>query len=374
MAIDEDRLVKTLQSLVRIPSFKDSLAISRWVRGEMEGIGFKVDSDSDGNLIAEIGEGPGFILNAHMDTVGLGDGWKHDPLEGVIEDGKLYGRGASDMKAGIAAMMEIARILKEEGLKKRVVFTFTAFEEGYPIEQNGVYKILPKLKDIEKGLSLEPTTHGDTIDIAVGCRGSSFYQVEILGDRGHSSRPEGSDNPIYRFPAFLGEVKEFPVRKMNVPIINQKINDQVVVTEICAEEGINVIPATCRITLDRRSLPDEEPGSVDGKLKNLCKKVCGKKFRLESKSSVKGYSYEDKELLGICKDAVRSVGMKPMPYFEVARYDGCILSNFAGIGVFMMGPGSIHQGHSIDEHCDLKGMFKATEAILEVIRKWDMGN
>ncbi len=166
--IKKDNLVKNLQSLVKIPSFKDSLAVSIWIKNEMEGIGYEVWSDDDGNLIAEIGAGKGFLLNAHMDTVEAGDGWKHDPFGGEIENGRIYGRGSSDCKAGIASMIEIARILKKSPPKKRVVLTFTAYEEGYPLEQDGVYKILPELKDIEKGLVLEPTTRGKTIGVAVG--------------------------------------------------------------------------------------------------------------------------------------------------------------------------------------------------------------
>lgn len=342
MKIDEERLISTLQSLVRIQSFRDSIAISRWIKDELEGIGYKLYADEDGNLITEIGKGPGFILNAHLDTVGPGHGWKHDPFSGTIQDRKLFGRGASDNKAGVASMIEIARVLKRKKrkLRKRIVFTFTAFEEGYAEGENGVYKILPKLKDIDKGLSLEPSTRGKVIDIAVGCRGSTFYHVEIIGKRGHSSRPLKSDNPIYRFPEFLEEIRKFPKRKMRIPLSNEIAEDQITVTEIQAKEGANVIPSSCSVTLDRRSLPDEKPGEVDGNIEKICRKVFNDRFSISVQVAKQGYYYEDKELLGMCMKAVESLGLKPRPYFEPARIDSSILYNSGKIGTFMMGPGT----------------------------------
>jgi len=371
MQVNKDRLVKTLQSLVRIPSFQDSLKVSKWVKDEMGGIGFNVISDNDGNLIAEIGKGPGFILNAHLDTVGAGDGWKHGPFSGTIENGRLYGRGSSDCKAGVASMIEIARVLKKESIKKRVVFTFTAFEEGYPLVKNGVYRILPKLKNIDKGLVLEPTYSNGALGIYVGCRGSARYQIDIIGERGHSSTPERYDNPIYKFPKLLEELRSFPKGTMNVGILGKEISDAMTVTEIWAKEGGNVIPAKCTITIDRRSLPTEKPGEPDKKIRALCEKALGKKFAMENKSSVQGYLYEDPEFLEMCKQAVISAGCKTGADFLMARIDASILYNFAGIGALKLGPGTKEQAHVIDEYCDLQGLQKATEAVLGVIRRWD---
>jgi len=360
---------------VKIPSFKDSLGISKWVKKELEGSGYKVDSDEDGNMIAETGnkESPGFILNAHLDTVAPGDGWIHDPFGGEVKDGKLYGRGSSDCKAGVASMLEISRILAKEKLKKRVVFAFTAFEEGYPLEKNGVYRILPKLRNIEKGLIMEPSTQGSEIGIAVGCRGSVHCKIEILGKRGHSSRPDLYDNPIYKFPKLLEEIKNFPSREMDIKIVNQKIRDNMTVTEICAKEGVNVIPGKCEVSIDRRALPGEDPKYAEAELEKICRKVLGDKFRLLETRAIQGYCCEDRKLLGLCKDVIKSKGMKPNPYFLLARIDGSILKNFAKIGTFELGPGSMSVAHEIDEYCELEGFLRTTDIVLEIIRKWDKG-
>jgi succinyl-diaminopimelate desuccinylase len=371
MEIERERLVRNLQSLVKIPSFRDSLEVSRWIKNELEGLGYSAWSDEEGNLIAEVGKGPGFILNAHMDTVEPGERWKHDPFGGEIANGRIYGRGASDCKAGVAAMLELARMLRGEKLSKRVVFTFTAFEEGYPLEKNGLYRTLPRLKDIEKGLILEPTTKGNTIGIGVGCRGSAGYIIEILGERGHSAYFMDDKNPIYKFIKFLQELKKIPTKTVNVELVSQEISDKSTVTEICAQEGPNVVPSKCVISLDRRTLPEEDPGEFRIKIESVCRKTLGKDFKINEVRRMKGYLFNDRVFLDICKDAVKSIGSKPEPHVEKGRIDATILYNFANIGTFMMGPGDISQAHNIDEHCEIEGLVKATEAVLAVIKKWD---
>jgi succinyl-diaminopimelate desuccinylase len=369
--IDRGRLVRNLQSLVKIPSSRDSLGVSRWIKNELEGIGYKVWSDTDGNLIAEVGKGPGFILNAHMDTVEPGDGWKHDPLGGEIVGGKVYGRGASDCKAGVASMLEIARALKKDSPKKRVVFAFTAFEEGYPLEKNGLYRILPHLKGIEKGLILEPTMKGGTVGIGIGCRGSAGYILEILGKRGHSAYVGDEMNPIYRFPGFMQELRKIPVKYAKIKLIDEDVPDKTTVTEIRAEEGPNVVPSKCMVSIDRRVLPEEDPSGFRSVVESVCRKTLRGRFRLREIRGMKGYIFDDGEFLRMCKEAVKSVGSKPVPMFERGRIDATILYNFAKIGTFMMGPGDIRQAHNFDEYCEIEGLVRATEAVLAVIRKWD---
>jgi len=365
--IEKGNLVKNLQSLIRIPSFMDSTAVSKWIKNELEGLGYEVWSDSDGNLIAETGKGPGFILNAHMDTVEAGDGWKHDPFGGEIENERIYGRGASDCKAGIASMLEIARYFKKNPPERRVVFTFTAYEEGYPLEKNGLYKILPKLKNIEKGLILEPTTKGSKIGIAFGCRGSMRYRLEINGRKGHSAYLPHSANPIYLLPGFLGALSSAPSRKLKIPSIGAEIEDANTVTEVRAHEGRNVVPSKCVVSIDRRALPDELPEEYYETLKSICRKSLGTRFMLRQVSGMQGYLFEDRDFIDMCSDAVKSAGFMPEPRFEMARIDGCILYNFAKIGTFMMGPGDIGQAHQLDEYCEIEGLVKATEAVLNVI-------
>lgn len=371
---DVERLASDLRELIRIPSFQDSLGVSAFVQGRLRKLGVSFHADSDGNVVAEIGKGPGFLLNAHMDTVAPGEGWMFDPFSGAERGGRIYGRGASDCKAGVAAMLEIARVLKEEATEKRVVLAFTAYEEGYPMEKNGVHRVLPRLKGIDKGLILEASVEGRKLGIIIGCRGNMRYSLDIIGERGHSSTTPPAKNPIYGMPAVLSAIRKLPVKSTKIGMLGKTIKDGIMVTEICAKEGGNVVPGKCMVTIDRRSLPDEEPGAFLPKVKAALEKSLGRrrKFSLtESAGAGKGYVFEDRRFLKLCCDAARESGMRPVPGFVLGRVDGSILYNRGGIGTFMMGPGEDGEAHRTDESCTVEGLHMATAAVLRAIRAWD---
>ncbi|MEM5872549.1 MAG: M20/M25/M40 family metallo-hydrolase, partial [Candidatus Aenigmatarchaeota archaeon] len=81
------------------------------------------------DVIASIGKGKGLMLNGHLDTVPAGENWKYDPFEGKIVNGKIYGRGASDMKGGLASILTAVKNLSKENFKKKLLLTFVADEE-----------------------------------------------------------------------------------------------------------------------------------------------------------------------------------------------------------------------------------------------------
>jgi acetylornithine deacetylase/succinyl-diaminopimelate desuccinylase-like protein len=369
--IDEKRLVKTLQELVRIPSIESCDEISAWVKKDLEADGFQVCSDKDGNLIVEIGKGPGFLLNSHMDTVPA-ENWDSDPFSGVVKNNKLYGRGASDDKSGVAAMMEILKLLKEPN--KRLVFAFTVAEEATNSQKDGAYSILPKLENIERGIVLEPRFREDnSINIGLGGRGRYECQVDVLGRAGHSGYPELADNAIYRAYNLINAI-----RKMNYP--EMRINNVGVikscctVTQISAIEGRNVIPGVCTLTLDYRSVPAENKEDIPQKIRNLCEKTLESSFRIKNPENLGGFYINDKEFLDLSIEAIKETGCKPNPMFPTGGNDGEIFFSQKGIKTFSIGPGNIDQMHKVDEYCSIDGLIKTTNAILNIIKKWDGQN
>jgi succinyl-diaminopimelate desuccinylase len=371
---DVERLASDLRELVRIPSYQDSIGVSAFIQGRLRKLGVSFHADSDGNVLAEIGSGPGFLLNAHMDTVAPGEGWMFPPFAGAERGGKIYGRGASDCKAGIATMLEIARVFSEEPPQKRVVLAFTAYEEGYPMEKNGVHRLLPRLKGIDKGLILEASVEKRKLGIIIGCRGDMRYELQIMGERGHSSTTPPAKNPIYGVPSVIAALRKLPVKSTRIGMIGKTVKDGIMATEVYAKEGGNVVPGKCCVTIDRRSLPGEEPGAFFPKVKDAVAKALGKsrKFSItESALSGKGYVYQDRQLLKLCSDAAKETGMVPKPGFVLGRIDGSILYNEGGIGTFMMGPGEEGEAHRIDESCTVEGLHMATAAVIRVIRAWD---
>lgn len=157
------------------------------------------------NLFAKIGSGaPHLSFAGHTDVVPSGDvaRWRHDPFAGEIADGRLYGRGASDMKGAIAAFMAAARAyVGKHGAPKKgtISFLITGDEEGPSI--NGTVKLLDWARArgevFDHCIVGEPTNVsalGDTIKI--GRRGSLNGQIRVIGKQGHVAYPHRADNPV----------------------------------------------------------------------------------------------------------------------------------------------------------------------------------
>ncbi|AQX20710.1 succinyldiaminopimelate desuccinylase [Bartonella sp. CDC_skunk] len=204
--------VQILQTLIRCPSVTphEAGALST-LEHFLRKMGFCVErpifvdknTEDVENLYAKIGsEGPHLMFAGHSDVVPPGEleNWTYPPFEGVISQGKLYGRGAVDMKGGIACFIAaMARFLKKKTLKGMVSFLITGDEEGPTI--NGTVKLLEWA--VQKGekwnaaIVGEPTSVNIVGDmIKIGRRGSISGIITIKGRQGHVAFPERAANPL----------------------------------------------------------------------------------------------------------------------------------------------------------------------------------
>jgi putative selenium metabolism hydrolase len=201
LASDYSRFsAESLSTIVKIPSFsgEEKNVILRLEEMCRAAGCDEVRIDGLGSLIARVGTGPKkLVIDAHVDTVGVGDPsqWKHDPFSGLIENGLVHGRGASDQKGGAASMITAARILKDLGYAGdySVYFTFTVIEEDcdgmcwkYLIEEE---KFVPDLF-----VSTEPTS----CRLYRGHRGRMEMEVFFKGVSCHGSAPERGVNAGYK--------------------------------------------------------------------------------------------------------------------------------------------------------------------------------
>jgi len=255
------------QALIRCPSVTPTDAGALDVlAGALEGLGFtchRLPFAGDGshevqNLYARIGDdAPNFCFAGHTDVVPVGDAgnWSVDPFEALVKDGRLYGRGASDMKTAIAAFTAAtARFLSQHGpdFGGSISLLITGDEEGAAI--NGTVKVLDWLQDqhqvIDACLVGEPTntdTLGDTIKI--GRRGSMNSVLTVQGTSGHAAYPQLADNPIHRLMAMLTAIIDTPLDEGTAHFPAS----QPVVTSIDVGNPVtNVIPATATANFNVR--------------------------------------------------------------------------------------------------------------------------
>ncbi|WP_411966080.1 M20 family metallopeptidase [Haloferax sp. YSMS24] len=275
--IDADETTTLLQDLVQIPSpfFEEeeiATYIYEWLdeRGldpeyhhvsEPDITGFEGD-----NVVARIEgsdpDAPTVLLNGHMDTVQHVDGWTEDPTSGRIEDGKLYGQGACDMKGGLAAILVAFEALAERDLKGDVVLTAVVDEEG-PFGLGTDAAIRDGLTDdCDVAVVTEPAptiTQQDIENpaIVLGARGRFLYEVSVTGKAAHGSQPDNGVNAVLD----AGRVAE-AISEMELGSHPKLGSGSVCVLSIAGGGEPLSVPDYCEMEIDRHVVPGETAESV----------------------------------------------------------------------------------------------------------------
>lgn len=246
------QMIKFLIDMISIPSTScHEKSVAMRIKNEMEMCGFdEVRIDGLGSVVGRIGKGDKKIaFDAHIDTVDVGNKslWTFDPFNGFEKDGKVFGRGAADQKAGMASMVYAGKIIKELGLADdcTLFFTGTVMEE----DCDGLcWQYLIKEENLRPDLCVitEPTGLG----IYRGHRGRMELELEVPGLSSHGSAPQRGDNAIYKMSRVILEIEKLNERLRRDEFLGK---GTVVVSQIngsgpsqCAVADI------CKIYLDRR--------------------------------------------------------------------------------------------------------------------------
>jgi putative selenium metabolism hydrolase len=259
VALDPDALEAFALALVRTPSPSGAEgAIAELVRSELDRFGYAVEVDAIGNVIGTLDAGPGpcVLLDAHMDTVGVTDPsvWSFDPA-GELLCGRLYGRGAMDMKGPLAAVIHgVAAAGISRG---RVVVSASIAEEmieGFATVEVA-RRVLPDVAVICEATALR---------VAVSQRGRAELVVSVRGRPTHSSRPELGVNAVEAMADVLRAARD-----VELPSHPELVGAILVPTEIVSRPypALSVVPDFCEVIFDRRTLPGERAADVVAQLR-----------------------------------------------------------------------------------------------------------
>ena len=320
---------------------------------------------------ARVGDGgPTLVLNGHTDVVPAGDHdeWSYPPYDGVVDDGRLYGRGSVDMKTGIAVAMltalELREDLESEELDGSIVVHAAMGEET---AAPGTRTLLEAGFDGDMGIVLEPTE----CRVATSAKGLAWYELSWPGEPSHASRPDQGHNAIGDLPAVLGAVDAYDarLRDRTDPLCGQAY---ATVTRVLAGEGTNraVLPDRGSLVLDRRILPGESVSDVDSEVAALAEAVERDHDIALSWERTETYASAsiptDHPLAETVREHAAAVAGAPEePWGIEASTDVRNFVNDAGIPAITWGPGSLEQAHTVDEYVDLP----AAEAGLEALRR-----
>jgi acetylornithine deacetylase/succinyl-diaminopimelate desuccinylase family protein len=298
------------------------------------------------------------VFECHQDTVPT-DAMTIDPFGGEVRDGKLWGRGACDVKAGAAVMLAaFARLVREKPPgSARVILAYTVDEEHTFL---GVQELVKRGLKADCAIVAEPTL----LNIVRAHKGVVRWQIETTGRACHSSRPDQGVNAIHRMARLLVAVEEYAAQLMAQPPDPLLGPRTLVVGRVTGGVSPNTVPDSCRIDIDRRLIPGEVPAAVIADLDAFLNARLDFPFvthppKLACPPLSPQLSVDLVARLGRAIDSVVGTHeVHAVPYGT----DASTVAE-AGIPVVVFGPGDIAQAHTKDEWIDVAQLEPAAEIL-----------
>jgi succinyl-diaminopimelate desuccinylase len=373
MADDGAVLALTQQLIARRSLTPDDAGCCALIADRLRALGFAieyVDAGGVTNLWATLGSGgPLLILAGHTDVVPTGprELWTSDPFEPTIRDDALYGRGAADMKSGLAAMVcATERILARRTLKGTLAYLITSDEEGAARHGTRHAVAVLQSRGIKPdyaivGEATASTQLGDRITI--GRRGSLGCNLRVLGKQGHVAYPDKADNPVHRLAPVLAELVAIRWDEGNAHFPPTSFQ----VSNINAGTGANnVIPGHADVVFNFRYCTESTAEGLKARVTGILDRH-GLRYEADWWHSGEPYLTGAGKLIDAAQSAVREVtGLTPVLFTGGGTSDGRFISPW-GAEVVEIGPvnDSIHK---VDEHvnvADLPRLSAIYEGILD---------
>lgn len=388
--ISMNHLVKLTQEMIRTPSVSgDEEGVVSVLRRFFQNRGITdLVQDEYGSLIATMKgdkEGPVLLFDGHVDTVPVPDpqAWQYPPFEGIIQDGRLYGRGASDMKGAVAAMAVAAASFLE---KTKGHFHGSLVIAGVVMEEifEGV-----AARAISRRSQPDVVVIGEAseLKLKIGQRGRAEIAVETLGVPAHSANPEKGYNAVYLMTEIIQAIRN--QKPPTHPVLGEGILE---LTDIKSAPypGASVVPSYCKATYDRRLLPGEEKEGVLAPVIEAIQGILEKDKRASAKAAYAqgrercytgtmieaerffpGWLFDESEwFIKKATKALREAGLSS----DLSHYNFCTNgSHYAGeknIPTIGFGPSCESLAHTIDEYIELKELEGAARGYLAVMESF----
>lgn len=362
--------IEFLRDLVTLPSPSrcERLACER-VLQELERLGYEdAHIDPMGNVLGRLGNGPRVLaFDAHVDTVGITNpaAWKYDPFRGVISGGTLYGRGASDQKGGLAAVVHGVAILAQVGVPEDVTVWVTATVNGEDCVGLAWQYLIREAGLRPEAVVIAMASH---LGVCRGQRGRMELEISTYGVSTHGSQPERGANAIYGMaPVITGLARLHTSLETSHPLLGR---GSVAVTQVSSRSAsVTAIPDECTVHVDRRVTLGECCERVMEQLQELPEVAAsGGSVRLLDYDlpSWRGLVYpteqcfpawetpEDAPAVSAAMTAARRVlGRAPALHRSAFSSHGCATAGMFGIPTVGFGPADEVHSHSSSDQISL---------------------
>ncbi len=338
------------------------------LRRQLEQCGFTVDTDDAGNVIGtlELGPGPTILLDSHLDTVVVTDpaAWVHDPA-GALVGGRIYGRGAVDMKGPLAACVFGVAALRDSLRAGRIIVTGTVAEEL--VEGPNLVRVAEQVHP-DYVVICEATSR----KVAVGQRGRAEILVQVAGKSAHSAHPAAGINAAEVMADVITALRRVPAPRH--PVLGPGI---LVLTDILSRPypGLSVIPDQCLATFDRRTLPGETEHDVLEPVRTVVSRVADgwgaaasvsiavdhyttyTGVQVDAPNFAPAWYLGDSPLVDTVLSALEAQGLPAQRGHYAFCTNGSGTAGHLGIPTIGFGPGDEDQAHSVDESIATEDLY-----------------
>jgi acetylornithine deacetylase len=390
-----DPAISLLRELVAIDSVNPSLvpgakgegAIAEVVAQHLRRIGLDVEiqdvAPGRPNVVAVLegrGAGRSLMLCGHVDTVGVeGMAAPFDPVE---RDGRLYGRGAQDMKGGVAAMIDAARVIAAEGLPAGRLIIAAVVDEEY--ESLGADALVARWR-ADAAVVTEPTD----MQIAIGHKGFAWFEVETRGRAAHGSRPREGRDAIMRMGRVLSELERIDRALQAAPPHPLMGTASLHASIIGGGRELSSYPDRCTLKLERRTVTGETDACVRAEMEGMLERLRAADAEFEGSMTplFSRPSYEvpvAHELPRALLSALHSLPdsakqslpdrERPQPdkhhdFVGMSFWTDAAVLGSAGIPSVLFGPGGAGL-HSVEEYVEVRDVLRCRDALAALARGW----
>lgn len=361
-----------LQRIVAIASCDPpggELAVAEAVHRQLLDLGIASELDifmpGRANVLGRIkgrGEKPALVMSAHMDTVPVGTvPWSRDAFSGAIENGRLHGRGSSDMKGALAAMIAAAAELKAAGdrLAGDVLLAFTAGESANLL---GARRFVSKglQKEIGAFLCGEPSS----LDLVIVEKAVLWLRARATGRLGHVSGDPGV-NAIEPMLAFLPRLAALKLDLPAHPLLDEPT---IRIGCIAGGSAVNLTPDDCTADIDIRLPPGVDPRGIVATVAALAGDAIAIEV-LDFKPAVE--SLPDDRFVGLCAAICRRHrGAEPKIRGTAYYSDGAVLLDGLSVPFAIVGPGDFGLSGQADESVSVEKVLMAADIYRDIARDW----
>lgn len=371
--INRRRLIRLTQKLIRINSENppgNELEIARFVRQYMEDFGLKCKSyefarkrpNLVGLLKANSPQAKTILISPHLDTVPAGRGWKFPPFKGVVKNGRIYGRGATDCKGNLAAAIEVLNSLIEDRarLRNNILFAATADEESG--STLGLITLLKKniLKSIDYALILD----SDEFDIVITQKGLIHCKVSLFGRKAHGAYPWKGINAINIASNIIQDLKTYKFNYRKHPLLREPTMN---IGTIQGGDKVNMVADWCDFELDVRYLPGMPVKALLGGIKKLIARRA-KRFKIKINGLQNPYTIAGGHPL---VSSLLKVWRKHHRLSKLKGSEGATVITFfkeKNIPAVATGFGSSGCAHINDEYAVIDKLYSGAKALEEFLK------